>query len=53
VIHQVAELPRIEPIVEEYRLHRLTCPDCGATTCGALPPGVPNGRFGPRSYASQ
>jgi transposase len=47
VIHQVAELPRIEPIVDEYRLHRLTCPACGATTCGALPAGVPTGGFGP------
>ena len=47
LIHQVAELPKIEPIVDEYRLHRLTCPDCGATTCGVLPPGVPRGGFGP------
>jgi transposase len=47
VIHQVAELPRIEPIVDEYRLHRLTCPACRATTCGALPAGVPTGCFGP------
>ncbi len=47
LIHQVAELPRIEPIVDEYRLHRLTCPVCRATTCGALPEGVPTGCFGP------
>src|SRR4051812_23265389 len=47
VIHQVAELPRIEPIVSEYRLHRLACPACRATTCGALPAGVPAGCFGP------
>jgi len=47
LIHQVAELPKIEPIVDEYRLHRLTCPDCGETTCGALPAGVPTGCFGP------
>jgi transposase len=47
VIHQVAELPRIEPIVDEYRLHRLTCPACHTTTCGALPAGVPTGCFGP------
>src|SRR5512142_3318848 len=47
LIHQVAELPRIEPIVDEYRLHRLTCAHCGAMTCGALPEGVPTGSFGP------
>jgi transposase len=47
LIHQVAELPRVEPIVDEYRLHRLACPDCGETTCGTLPPGVPRGGFGP------
>jgi transposase len=47
LIHQVADLPKIEPIVDEYRLHRLVCPDCGETTCGALPPGVPAGSFGP------
>src|SRR4051794_8965074 len=47
LIHQVAELPRIEPIVDEYRLHRLTCPACRAATCGTLPAGVPTGGFGP------
>jgi transposase len=47
LIHQVAELPRIEPIVDEYRLHRLTCAGCGETTCGPLPVGVPAGGFGP------
>ncbi len=45
LIHQVAELPKIEPIVDEYRLHRLACPDCGETTCGTLPTGVPRGCF--------
>jgi transposase len=47
LIHQVAELPKIEPIVDEYRLHRLNCPACGETTCGTLPSGVPIGCFGP------
>jgi transposase len=47
LIHQVAELPKIEPIVDEYRLHRLSCPACHATTCGTLPTGVPSGCFGP------
>jgi transposase len=49
--HQVAELPPVQPIVEEYRLHRLRCPQCGTTTCGQLPVGVPPGWFGPRLQA--
>jgi transposase len=51
LIHQVADLPRIEPIVDEYRLHRLSCPGCGATTCGPLPEGVPTGHFSPYTQA--
>ena len=35
--HQVAEIPPVRPDVDEYRLHRLTCPDCGTTTRAALP----------------
>jgi transposase len=46
-VHPVAELPRIEPLVDEYRLHRLGCPQCGTTTCATLPEGVPQGCFGP------
>src|SRR5262245_6791042 len=37
LVHQVAELPEIEPLVDEYRLHRLACPRCGITTCASLP----------------
>jgi len=51
LIHQVAELPPIEPIIDEYRLHRLICPGCGETTCGTLPLGVPRGGFGPNLQA--
>src|SRR3954469_10893672 len=47
LVHQVAELPKIEPLVDEYRLHRLACPRCRVTTCGTLPAGVPSGCFGP------
>ena len=49
--HQVADLPKVEPIVDEYRLHTLTC-SCGATTSGELPKGVPTGAFGPRVVAT-
>jgi transposase len=51
LIHQVADLPKVEPVVDQYRLHRLTCPDCGVTTCGTLPEGVPTGSFGPSLQA--
>jgi transposase len=51
LIHQVADLPRIEPLVDEYRLHRLSCPDCGTTTCATLPEGVPTGHFSPYTQA--
>jgi transposase len=51
LVHQVAELPPIQPIVVEYRLHRLACPRCRETTCGGLPAGVPRGAFGPRLQA--
>src|SRR3954453_10651289 len=47
LVHQVAELPKIEPLVDEYRLHRLACPRCQVTTCASLPAGVPTGGFGP------
>jgi transposase len=49
--HQVAELPEVRPEVIEYRLHRLTCPGCGAATHAKLPADVPRGAFGPRLQA--
>jgi len=49
--HQVAEVPPVQPVVDEYRLHRLRCPRCRAVTCATLPPGVPAGAFGPRLRA--
>jgi transposase len=49
--HQVAELPPVRPTVDEYRLHRLTCPHCRTSTCATLPVGVPQGAFGPRLRA--
>src|SRR3954466_9885708 len=49
--HQVAEVPPVKPVVDEYRLHRLTCPRCRPSTRAKLPPGVPAGAFGPRLRA--
>jgi transposase len=50
--HQVLELPEVRPLVTEYQRHRLTCPGCGASTCAALPDGVPAGGQGPRLQAT-
>lgn len=50
--HQVTELPPMRPHVTEYRLHGLTCGECGAITYGSLPDGVPKGAFGPRLRAT-
>jgi len=32
--HQIVEIPPIEPIVIEHRLHQLTCSQCGTQTRG-------------------
>jgi transposase len=48
--HQVAKIPVPQPFVTEYQRHRLLC-QCGATTCAALPAGVPTGQCGPRLAA--
>lgn len=52
VAHQVTELPPVRAVVTEYRLHRVACPGCGATTRATLPPDVPAGAFGPRMQAT-
>jgi transposase len=49
--HQVWEIPPIEPIISEYRLHRGNCPCCGISTQATLPAGVPAGQCGPRLAA--
>lgn len=49
--HQVWEIPPIEPIISEYRLHRGNCPCCGISTQATLPAGVPSGQCGPRLAA--
>ncbi|MBD3251282.1 IS66 family transposase [Candidatus Uhrbacteria bacterium] len=49
--HQVTEIPPVVAEVVEYRLHTLTCPECGGETRAELPEGVPQGAFGPRLQA--
>jgi transposase len=50
--HQVTELPRITPVVTEYRRHGLRCVACGARTQAAWPATMPTGSFGPRVQAT-
>jgi transposase len=50
--HQVLKLPKIQPKVTEYQLHRLRCPACGLSTCASLPARVPTGGQGPRLQAA-
>lgn len=50
--HQVTELPRITPVVTEYRRHRLCCVACGAHTQAPWPATMPAGSFGPRVQAT-
>jgi transposase len=52
VRHQVVELPVVTPLVDEHRLHQLTCPDCHAVTRAPLPPAVPASGYGPRLAAT-
>jgi len=49
--HQIVEIPPINPIVIEHRLHQLTCSSCGTKTRASLPSHVnPNG-YGVRVVA--
>jgi len=50
--HQVTDLPRLEPLVTEYRRHTLACVSCGAMTQAAWPVGMPAGSFGPGRQAT-
>ena len=49
--HQVVEIPKPKPFVEEFQLHSLVCENCGTSTQATLPAGVPQGNFGPRLQA--
>jgi transposase len=49
--HQVFEIPRSALSIFEYLLEHCLCPDCGATVCADLPPGVPVRTLGPNAQA--
>ena len=50
--HQGTELPRLKPIVTEYRRHRLPCVAGGVRSQAPWPATLPPGRFGPRVQAT-
>ena len=45
--HQVVDVPPIEPVFDEWRLHTLACPACAHRTEAILPEGVPTLGYGP------
>ena len=49
--HQIVEIPPIEPIVIEHRLHQLTCFQCGTQTRATLPEYVNPTGYGVRVVA--
>ena len=49
--HQIVEIPPIEPIVIEHRLHQLTCGQCGTSTRATLPIDVNPSGYGVRVVA--
>jgi transposase len=49
--HQIVEIPPIEPIVIEHRLHQLTCSQCGTSTRATLPIDVNPSGYGVRVVA--
>jgi len=50
--HQQYELPKIKPIVTEYKQVYGVCHTCGTTHCGELPLGVSNSLLAPRATAT-
>ena len=50
-VHQVVDVPEVNPDVHELRMHASTCRDCGETTWARLPNAVPAHMFGPRLLA--
>lgn len=49
--HQIVEIPPIEPIVIEHRLHQVTCLECGTSTRAVLPEDVNPCGYGVRVVA--
>ena len=50
--HQIVEIPPIEPIVIEHRLHQLTCSECGTQTRATLHLDINKSGYGVRVVAT-
>jgi len=48
---QTIDIPPIAPIVEEHRIHSLSCLACGHVTKAEVPPDLRASPFGPRLHA--
>jgi transposase len=49
--HQIVEIPPINPIIIEHRLHQLMCSECGTLTRATLPVDVHPSSYGVRVVA--
>jgi transposase len=49
--HQIVEIPPINPIIVEHRLHQLMCKECGTLTRATLPMEVDPSGYGVRVVA--
>jgi transposase len=49
--HQIVEIPPINPIIVEHRLHQLMCEECGTLTRAKLPSDVHPSGYGVRVVA--
>lgn len=49
---QTIEIPPVAPIVEEHRIHSLTCLACGASTKAEVPSELRGSPFGPRLHSA-
>ena len=49
--HQIVEIPPINPIIVEHRLHQLMCKECGTLTRATLPVNVHPSGYGVRVVA--
>jgi regulator of replication initiation timing len=49
--HQVVEIPPVQLLIDEHRLHWSECSECGGRTRAELPEGVSSEGYGPRLTA--